>query len=88
MPNEEISKLYGMLSLILEEIRGAKKSANAQKLEETGKENWPSLADIERVYVEHVLRHTIGNKQAASRILNVDRKTLDRKIKRHKLDRP
>jgi DNA-binding NtrC family response regulator len=50
------------------------------------KENWPYLADIERVYVAHVLRHTHGNKQAAARILNVDRKTLDRMIKRHELN--
>jgi len=86
MPNDEFSKLHDMLSLILEEIRSTKKSANDQKPEETGKENWPYLADIERVYVEHVLRHTSGNKQAAARILNVDRKTLDRMIKRHKLN--
>jgi DNA-binding NtrC family response regulator len=91
MPDEELSKLYGLLSLILEEIRSTRKAASPSSPDETSpdeapKENWPDLANIERVYVEHVLRHTAGNKQAAARILNVDRKTLDRMIKRHKLD--
>lgn len=86
MPDEEISKLHEMLSLILEEIRSTKKAANPLPLDETRQENWPYLADMERVYVKHVLRHTRGNKQAAARILNVDRKTLDRMIKRHKLN--
>ena len=45
---------------------------------------WQTLADVEGTYVKRVLAHTRGNKQAASRILNIDRKTLDRIIKRHK----
>jgi DNA-binding NtrC family response regulator len=40
---------------------------------------------VEGRYVEKVLTHTDGNKQAAARILDVDRKTLDRMIKRHKI---
>jgi ActR/RegA family two-component response regulator len=36
--------------------------------------------------MERVLAHTGGNKQAAARLLNVDRKTLDRMIKRHSGD--
>ena len=85
MPDEEISKLQEILSLILDEIRSTKKAANLEPLHGTTKEDWPVLADIERVYVVHVLRHTQGKKLAAARILNVDRKTLDRMIKRHKL---
>ena len=46
-------------------------------------EDWVPLAQIEGRYVTRVLEHTRGNKQAASRILEVDRKTLDRMIKRH-----
>jgi two-component system response regulator AtoC len=49
------------------------------------KEEWPSLAEIEGRYVSRVLAHTGGNKQAAARLLGVDRKTLDRMIKRHKI---
>jgi DNA-binding NtrC family response regulator len=36
--------------------------------------------------VAQVLEHTRGNKQAAARVLAVDRKTLDRMIKRHHID--
>jgi two-component system response regulator AtoC len=46
-------------------------------------ENWTSLAVVEGRYVARVLVRTHGNKQAASRLLEVDRKTLDRMIKRH-----
>lgn len=51
------------------------------------KEEWPALAEIEGRYVTRVLDHTGGNKQAAARLLGVDRKTLDRMIKRHHIDR-
>lgn len=44
-----------------------------------------SLAEMERQHVTKVLEHTKGNKQAAARLLNVDRKTLDRMIKRHNI---
>jgi transcriptional regulator with GAF, ATPase, and Fis domain len=44
---------------------------------------WPTLADAEGSYVARVLAHTGGNKQAAARILNIDRKRVDRIIKRH-----
>ena len=49
------------------------------------KENWVPLATVEGEYVARVLEHTGGNKQAAARVLGVDRKTLDRMIKRNKI---
>jgi len=52
------------------------------------KEEWPQLAEIEGQYVARVLAHTDGNKQAASRLLGIDRKTLDRMIKRHDIKVP
>ena len=48
-------------------------------------EEWTSLATVEGRYVARVLAKTHGNKQAAARLLEVDRKTLDRMIKRHKI---
>jgi DNA-binding NtrC family response regulator len=48
--------------------------------------DWVTLSEIEGRYVSRVLVHTRGNKQAAARILAVDRKTLDRMIKRHNID--
>ncbi len=49
-------------------------------------EEWTSLAVVEGRYVAKVLGHTGGNKQAAARLLEVDRKTLDRMAKRHHID--
>jgi two-component system response regulator AtoC len=49
-------------------------------------EDWTPLSTVEGRYVTRVLSHTGGNKQAAARLLEVDRKTLDRMIKRHKID--
>ena len=48
--------------------------------------DWVTLSEIEGRYVARVLVHTRGNKQAAARVLSVDRKTLDRMIKRHHID--
>jgi DNA-binding NtrC family response regulator len=45
-----------------------------------------TLSQIEARHVAYVLAHTRGNKQAAARILGVDRTTLKRMIKRHNLD--
>ena len=47
---------------------------------------WKSLAEIETEYANKVLAHTGGNKQAAARLLNIDRKTLARIITRKNSD--
>jgi two-component system, NtrC family, response regulator AtoC len=49
-------------------------------------EEFVRLAEIEGRYVTRVLEYTRGNKQAAARVLGVDRKTLDRMIKRHHIE--
>ena len=61
------------------------KSPSANETSPDNAEEWPSLAEMEGRYVARVLAHTGGNKQAATRLLHVDPKTLDRMIKRHKL---
>jgi DNA-binding NtrC family response regulator len=58
----------------------------ANGTDQEANEEWVSLSGIEGRYVARVLEHTRGNKQAASRVLEVDRKTLDRMIKRHHID--
>lgn len=60
-----------------------RKFANGQVSDE-----WVTLSEIEGRYVARVLKHTGGNKQAAARVLSVDRKTLDRMIKRHQIIYP
>ena len=61
---------------------GAKLPTEGSNLEA---EEWCPLSDVEGRYVTKVLSHTRGNKQAAARLLDVDRKTLDRMIKRHNI---
>lgn len=80
----QFAKLNKTLALILDELRGHKAADYAPSNEAV--EDWPSLADLEGRYVQHVLHHTKGNKQAAARLLAVDRKTLDRMIKRHHIE--
>jgi len=65
----------------------SEKAAEIQTNERpAAEEEWPSLSEVEGCYVGRVLGHTGGNKQAAARLLEVDRKTLDRMIKRHNID--
>jgi len=64
-------------------------SLNSQPVTASNPANdWVTLSEIEGRYVARVLEHTGGNKQAAARILDVDRKTLDRMIKRHNISAP
>lgn len=60
-------------------------ATNGQSID-AAREEWVTLSTIEGRYVAQVLEHTRGNKQAAARVLAVDRKTLDRMIKRHHID--
>jgi DNA-binding NtrC family response regulator len=59
---------------------------NGKSPAEPAVEDWVTLSEIEGRYVARVLEHTNGNKQAAARVLSVDRKTLDRMIKRHNIN--
>jgi len=75
-----------------ERIRNYKANAETSIVEQTeaapatAVDDWTSLAHVERSYVTRVLDHTEGNKQAAARLLEVDRKTLERLIKKHNLE--
>ena len=44
--------------------------------------DWPTLAELERRYVQRALDHVGGNKTAAAAILGVDRRTLQRMFSR------
>ncbi len=69
------------------QIRGAQKSLRVSGTpERILPDTWPTLNEMEEKYVDEVLSHTGGNKQAAARILNIDRKTLTRIIFRSKKD--
>ena len=44
------------------------------------------LKEVEKDYIQHVLKATKGNKTRTSQILQITRPTLDKKIKEYKLD--
>ena len=47
-----------------------------------------SLDDVERLYIEAVLRSCSWNKSQAARILGIERTTLDRRLKKYNFIRP
>jgi DNA-binding NtrC family response regulator len=61
-------------------------SARTDEIATVAAQEWLSIAEAEGKYVARVLKYTGGNKQAAARLLDIDRKTIDRMIKRHKID--
>jgi DNA-binding NtrC family response regulator len=69
-----------------------RRSVKEKEREESGEQasdtaaEWVTLDEAEKRYVSRVLAYTKGNRQAAARLLNVDRKTIDRMIKRHNID--
>lgn len=42
-----------------------------------------TLAELEQVHIERILRHTGGNKSQSAKLLGIERSTLDRKLKRY-----
>ena len=64
-----------------ETVGGAEQSAQPGAVAQ----EWPSLGEVEGRYVTRVLEHTGGNKQAAARLLGVDRKTVERIMRRQNL---
>jgi transcriptional regulator with GAF, ATPase, and Fis domain len=82
--SEELFHALRTLSIVLPPLRKSQlKDANQAR--DQAAEEWVTLSEVEGRYVARVLNHTGGNKQAAARVLSVDRKTLDRMIKRHNI---
>jgi len=47
-------------------------------------EDWPTLAVLERRYIDLVLAKTGGNKTRAAKVLGIDRRTLNRMFARER----
>jgi DNA-binding NtrC family response regulator len=81
------SDLFQRLNAVSITLPQCVRDYNVQQLDSApANDDWVTLSVIEGRYVARVLEHTGGNKQAAARVLAVDRKTLDRMIKRHHID--
>jgi DNA-binding NtrC family response regulator len=48
----------------------------------------PSLRDVERAYIERVLRETGGHQRRAAKILGITRWSLARRLRKHGLAAP
>ena len=90
--DEVASLLLGMNAGGAVQERGEKSSGDAGTLDEIAHAilSLPSgghrLHDVERTVVVHALARTKGNVSAAARLLGTDRKALERRIERHKID--
>jgi DNA-binding NtrC family response regulator len=49
-------------------------------------EDWPTLADVERMHLERTLAATMQNKSLAAKLLGIDRSVLRRKLQRYGLE--
>ncbi len=63
------------------------KVAEGRKVQFTLPKEQLSMADIERLYIEQVLRETRFHKVKAAQILDISRKTLDRKLQQYGLSK-
>ena len=76
------------IAMLPREFLKARAAAPAEAEPEPAGDDLPSLAEIERRHVEHVLRATGWNKARAARVLEVDIKTLNKKIRDFDITRP
>jgi DNA-binding NtrC family response regulator len=54
----------------------------------SGDHQLPSLRDVERAYIERVLRETGGHQRRAAKILGITRWSLARRLRKHGLAAP
>lgn len=71
--------------ILREDIEAAAHPGVEAPPEET--EAWPTLASVERRYIDRVLEHTRGNKTRAAEVLGIDRRTLSRLFARERAER-
>lgn len=81
----ELALQHGIPSDAIEPFLDEIRNARFEGSKET--KAWPYLADVELAYLKTVLSHTKGDKQAAARLMNIDRKTLDRMLRRQVVHR-
>lgn len=88
-PEDLPERINNSVSEVLTQVRevaAAQEEEKAASASRAGEEALLSLSELESRQIKRVLEHTHGNKQAAARILGIDRSTLQRMIKRHHLE--
>ena len=86
---ERISNSVSEATTQLREVAAALEAEEEEKAASVGvagEESLLSLSELECRHIKRVIERTHGNKQAAARILGIDRSTLQRMIKRHHLE--
>src|SRR5207302_6719727 len=68
-------------------VQGSQAPSSASAVHNGVDEGLLSLSELERRHILRVLARTGGNKQAAARILGIDRTTLLRKLERYELEK-
>ena len=63
---------------------GVRQTARRPAAPEEHDQEWPTLATVERRYIDRVLQHTGGNKTRAAEVLGIDRRTLSRLFARER----
>ncbi|MFO0605196.1 MAG: sigma-54 dependent transcriptional regulator [Polyangiales bacterium] len=73
-------------ALLRDDLPASLRKVNAPPVAAEGEAGWPTLAAVERRYIDRVLQHTGGNKTRAAEVLGIDRRTLSRLFARERAE--
>jgi DNA-binding NtrC family response regulator len=73
-------------ALLRDDLPASLRKATAAPAVAEDEAGWPTLAAVERRYIDRVLQHTGGNKTRAAEVLGIDRRTLSRLFARERAE--
>ncbi len=73
-------------ALLRDDLPAALRKVSAAPSAAADEAGWPTLATVERRYIDRVLQHTGGNKTRAAEVLGIDRRTLSRLFARERAE--
>ena len=87
LPKLELEDVLGMIQRLEGDVRILKLAVErACASDEVGASVPAPLDDVERDHIVDVLRQTQGNRMAAARVLGISRRSLYRRLERHRID--